>query len=138
MAPTYSTAPDAAVDLRLHAVHVVSATVNFNDTGIASAFVVAKVPANSIIIGGNCVVRTAFNAGTTNVLTFGTSATATELWGAGDITEGTPGPYVLPAASVQLVTSDTSIYAKYTQTGTAATTGKATVSLLFVPLYGGV
>lgn len=105
--------------------------VQFDTTGIASGVKVDTIKASAtspVQVEVSCQVITAFNAGTTNVLTAGTDSTATQWLGAGDITEGTPGFY--PAANAVAkfrLTSDTDIYIKYTQTGTAATTGSAVV-----------
>ncbi len=74
----------------------------------------------------SCQVITAFNAVTTNVLTAGTDTTANQWLGAADITEGTPGFYPASNAVAKFrLTADTDVYLKYTQTGTAATTGSA-------------
>lgn len=105
--------------------------VAYNTTGISSAILVDTIKAstaNPVIVNVQCSVNTAFNAGTTNVLTVGTSTTANEWLAAGDITEGTPGFYPASNAVAKFrLTADTKIYVKYTQTGTAATTGAATV-----------
>lgn len=103
--------------------------VNFNTTGIASAVKVDTINASEAVpvqIEVSCQVITAFNAVTTNVLTMGTDTTATQWLAAGDITEGTPGFYPASNAVKKFrLTAATDIYAKYTQTGTAATTGAA-------------
>jgi len=106
--------------------------VNFNTAGIATAIKVDTIKAsvtNPVYIESSSVVITAFNALTTNVLTAGTtSANANEILAAGDITEGTPGFY--PAANAvikQRLIADTEIWVKYTQSGTAATTGAAVI-----------
>lgn len=105
--------------------------VNFNTTGVASAILVDTIRATTdkpVQVEVSAQVVTAFNAVTTNVLTAGTSATATEWLGAADITEGTPGYYPASNAVNKFrLTADTPIYVKYTQTGTAATTGAAII-----------
>ena len=84
--------------------------------------------ANPVEVEVSCNVITLFNAVSTNVLTVGTSTTATEWLAAGDITEGTPGYYPGSNAVKKFrLTATTPIYVKYTQSGTAATTGAATV-----------
>lgn len=103
--------------------------VNFSTTGIASGVKVDTIKASAskpVQIEVSCQVVTAFNAVTTNVLTLGTDTTATQWLAAGDITEGTPGFYPASNAVKKFrLTADTDIYAKYTQSGTAATTGAA-------------
>jgi hypothetical protein len=113
--------------------------VNFGDTGIASGvrkFRVAGTVARPVLIEAWAQVETAFNAATTNVLTLGTdAASANQLLAAGDITEGTAGFYPAAGAVVRsVVTTTVDIYAKYTQTGTAATTGKARFFVRLTPL----
>lgn len=103
--------------------------VQFNTTGIASGVKVDTIKASAtapVQVEVSCQVITAFNAVTTNVLTMGTDTTANQWLAAADITEGTPGFYPASNAAKKFrLTSDTDIYAKYTQTGTAATTGSA-------------
>lgn len=85
-----------------------------------------RLAAGEIVVSCWVEVLTAFNAGTTNVLTLGDGTTADKYLAAGDITEATPavyptggkGPFVAEAAA-------TTINVKYVQTGTAATTGAA-------------
>lgn len=105
--------------------------VQFDTAGIASAIKVDTISAaadSPVQIEVSAQVITAFNAGTTNVLTAGTDTTANQWLAAGDITEGTPGFY--PAANAVTkfrLTANTDVYVKYTQTGTAATTGSAVI-----------
>jgi hypothetical protein len=105
--------------------------VAYNTTGISSAVLVDTIQASTskpVIVNVQCSVNTAFNAGTTNVLTVGTSTTANEWLAAGDINEAVAGFYPASNAVTKFrLTADTKIYVKYTQTGTAATTGAATV-----------
>lgn len=123
--------------------------VNFNDANIGSATAPAKLgrlPAGAFITDVTVEIGTAFNAGTTNVLTVGTSAaSANEIVAAADVNEGaigvtkvtralgttlTGGPGIGPNAPA--VTSEVDLYAKYTQSGTAATAGVATIVIQYV------
>ena len=73
-------------------------------------------------------VLTAFNAGTTNVLTVGTGSGANGYIGSAAVTEGTPGVYPTDGAAggpFAAVSSAVALNVKYAQTGTAATTGSA-------------
>lgn len=110
--------------------------VNFNDAGIASGVGKQTLPKGALIIGTDVFVTTVFNAGTTNVFVVGTTAAGTDLAGAADVTEGTAGAYlnIKPNASTSWVPlpADTQIFATFTQTGTAATTGAAYVIVKFV------
>lgn len=113
-------------------------TINFNTTGVATGSALCKVQASvakPVMLEISAQVVTAFNGGTTNVLTLGTSAGSNDQYiAAADITEATPGFY--PAAPVRVrLEADTTITARYTQTGTAATTGKARFIIRFTPLW---
>src|SRR5581483_6239246 len=67
-------------------------TVNFNDPNIASGVAFDEsLPAGAFIISVTIEIVTAFNAGTTNVLTIGTNATTyNNVVASGDVTPGTP------------------------------------------------
>jgi len=112
-------------------------TVNFNDPGIASGQAFGALGKNEFIKAIDCHVTTAFNAVSSNTITFGTTATsANEIVGSG-ITAGTPGIYHLTSAAglgvAATSAADVTLYAKYAQTGTAATTGAVTCVIEFVP-----
>lgn len=116
--------------------HYFRKRVNFNDTGVSTGVLVGTLPAGAMVVGAITRVNTAFNAGTTNVLTAGTNSTAYDnIIGAGDVTEGTVGGYAaaILTAGATAYAADTDIYAKYTQTGTAATTGQADIAIFFIP-----
>ena len=115
-------------------------TTNYNDTGIAAGVKLLRVNASTkkpVLLRVRAEVVTAFNAATTNVLTIGTdAASANQILGAADITEGTPGFYPSTGNIGYLrLIADTDVYVKYTQTGTAATTGVANLYLEFMPLF---
>jgi len=125
-----------ARDTGLQVVHFLRRTVNYNDTNIGTSDKVklGTLPAGAFIV--KCLVRvdTAFNAGTTNVLTVGTSGGSdADIVGSADVTEGSTGTVVVTTGNGLSITSDTDIYIKYTQTGTAATTGAATIVLEYAP-----
>ena len=129
-------------------VNYIRKTVNFNDAGIGSGYMFASIPLNSYILAVSVEVVTVFNAASTNVLTFGTTlASANELAGSGDINEAATGVQTATVglgrsltqtatAAVGNVTpaeGGVGIFAKYTQTGTPATTGKAVVIITYIP-----
>lgn len=105
-------------------------TVNFDDEDVATGVKLCDLPANTIITKATAVVKTAFDAGTTNVLTIGTNDDVDDLLGSSDITEGTKGAYS-KLAFVQL-SAKTAVKAKFTQTGTDATAGEADIYLSVV------
>ncbi len=113
----------------------IAKAVAYNTTGISAAgtFLVGVIPAGSMITAHTTVITEVFNAATTNVLTLGTAADDDMFVAAADITEGTLGRYTaMTGVGPFVVTADTPVYARYTQTGTAATTGAAYVSLNFI------
>jgi len=118
--------------------HYYRLTINFNDPGIASGAAFGALGQNWYIHSIDCHVTTAFNASTTNVVTLGTTKTsANEVFGTGDLNEA--------SATVQHLTSalglglnatsaaDVTLWAKYAQTGTAATAGSVTCVLAYAP-----
>jgi hypothetical protein len=122
--------------LHTQLVHYFRTRVNYNDSGISGGVYVGTLPAGAMVIDAVTRVNTAFNAGTTNVLTAGTnSASYDNIIGAGDVTEGTPGGYraAILTAGATAYAADTDIYVKYTQTGTAADAGQADIIITFAP-----
>lgn len=70
-------------------------------------------------------VITAFNSGTSDTITIGTTTTANEVIASG-VTAGTPGYY--PSTTTRArVTANTPLYLKYVSAGTAPTTGQGIV-----------
>ena len=113
-------------------VHFLRKEVNYNDPGIASGVVIGRLPANAQITQALARVRTTFNAGTTNVLTVGTNASAYDnIFGAADIAEGSAGNSAAPLANLQEALSEVDVFVKYAQTGTAATQGKAIIHIAY-------
>lgn len=104
--------------------------VNYNTNNIANGVQVDTISASvdrpvQVEVSANVV--TAFNAASSNVLTAGTSSTATEWLGGSDITEGNPGYYPASNAVKKFrLTTDTPIWVKYTQSGSAQATGTLT------------
>jgi len=144
-----------ARDVGTQVVQYCRVTVNYNDPNIKTGQWFCTLPKNAYILNIDAQVTTAFNAATTNVFTIGaTSASSNEIVADGgsgstvNISNNTTtiaaGMFHLTgAAGVGLqVTGNATyqtklnggvpIYAKYTQTGTAATTGKVTVILAYI------
>ena len=130
-----------ARQLEVQAVHYLRRDVAYNTTGIASGVLIGTVPAGAKITSVTVYVDTAFNAATTNVLTAGTTGTGTNLVATGDVTEGTAGVYTPTDGADQarglVFEADTDLFVSFTQTGTAATAGAATIIVGFVPLTNG-
>jgi hypothetical protein len=100
----------------------------------ATAVTIATIPAGAQIVDINIDVTTAFNAGTTNTVTVGTSAsaaayvTSTSVGSAGRASVASTGVY---SAWANTGTSDLSATITYSQTGTAATAGAARVTIVY-------
>ena len=93
-----------------------------------STVTIGGLKAGDVVLSCWVEVTTAFNAGTTNVLTVGTAGVDNKFLGASDVTEGTPGVY--PTGGKGPFAAETAagaVIAKFVQTGTAATTGSAVV-----------
>jgi hypothetical protein len=113
-------------------VHYLRKEVNYNDPGIAAGVVIGRLPANAQVTQALARVRAAFNAGTTNVLTVGTNASSYDnILGTADIAEGAAGNNAAPLANLQEVLSEADVFVKYTQTGAAATQGKAIIHIAY-------
>lgn len=104
--------------------------VKFNDTGVATGIALCTLPANIIVTRAVAVVGTAFDAGTTNVLTVGANEDVNDILGASDITGGTAAVY--SKQTFVEYNAKKIVKAKYTQTGTAATSGEAEIYLFAV------
>jgi len=113
-------------------VHYLRKEVNFNDPGIAAGVVIGRLPAGAQMTQALARIRTTFNAGTTNVLTVGTNpANYDNILGSGDIAEGAVGNNAVPLANLQDVQAEADVFVKYTQSGTAATQGKAVIHIAY-------
>lgn len=104
--------------------------VNYNDKDVDKGIDLCTLPANIIVTRAVCVVDTAFDAGTTNVITVGANDDANDILGASDVTGGTSGAY--SADKFVKYNAKKTIKTKFTQTGTAATAGTAKVYLFVV------
>lgn len=110
-------------------------TVNYNDPGIGSGVAFANwLPKGAFITSVQTEVVTAFNAGTTNVLTVGTNATSyNNIVSSSDVTEGTPGVYSSTGGLGRSLanSADAQVFAMFAQTGTAATAGQAVIVITY-------
>jgi hypothetical protein len=111
-----------------------SANVVFGDDGTET--VVATLPANSQIFQITVDVTTAFDAGTTNTFDLGDGSTVNEYADALDVSSAAR---VLATSDVSQIgnlidigTTDVDVTVTYNQTGTAATDGAATVTVLYL------
>lgn len=120
--------------LPFQAVHYLRKEVAYNTADITTGVTMnAPLPAGAVVTSTCVNIDTAFNAATTNVLTVGTVSTAyNNLIASGDVDETTLGATLITSKALK-VTTETPVYIKYTQTGTAATAGAATVIVSYIP-----
>ena len=112
--------------------------VDFNTANIGSTNGVqfGVLPAGSVVARTWVQVTTVFNAATTNVLVVGVAADDDALMTSAVAVAGTAGNKIQsgPAATLTTPTAaDVAVFAKYTQSGTAATTGRAVVMVEYYP-----
>ena len=113
---------------------VAEAEILFSDA--AARVLIATVPAGAVILRAWVQVKTAFNAGTSNLVTVGSGAigggTAADYVAA--VTEGTPAVYDGVGSPVPFaaLAAATDVYVYYTPGATGATTGKAHAFIEFV------
>jgi hypothetical protein len=120
------------------ALHYFRLTVNFNDANIGLGQQFGALGVNSYIHSIDCYVTTAFNAATTNVITFGYTKVGGEIVASG--ISGNPlavgAIHLTSAVGLGLAATsaaDIPLWVKYTQTGTAATTGSITCVIAYAP-----
>lgn len=121
----------------------ISARVNYNTPGIASdqSFRVGELPEGAVINTATVFVRTVFNAATTNVLTVGTDTNTNNLFdaatGGSSVNEAAVGANDSAIARGYVVGAGGEVvFARYTQSGTAATTGQADIYITYWPRLG--
>ena len=105
-------------------VHYLRKEVNYNDPGIAAGVVIGRLPAGAQVTQALARVRTTFNAGTN-------PANYDNILGTADIAEGAVGNNVAPLANLQEVLAEADVFVRYTQTGAAATQGKAIIHIAY-------
>lgn len=116
-------------------VHYIAKSVTYSDAGIAAGTLElpASLPANAYVTQTSVKIKTAFNATTTNVLTVGTvSGTANDVVTAGDVDETTQAVTTVKGVGVISASAEKKLYAKYTQSGAAATAGAADIVVQYV------
>lgn len=116
-------------------------TFNQNNIGTGAGVPIGALDKGSIPLRAYVIINTAFNAGTTNVLTLGNQANAASgqslvidsLITSTSAAAGTTGVKAGSGAALGTeLPADTVFYALFTQTGTAATAGDATFVVEFV------
>ena len=117
-------------------VHFLTKSVTYSDADIAGGSTVAfafGLPANAFVMNTVVRIKTVFNAATTNVLTVGTNnPTSDNLVAAADVSEAAVATTTVNGPGILSTTASLDVFVKYTQTGTAATTGAADVVVTYV------
>jgi hypothetical protein len=109
----------------------ITTTIAFSDTAAVS---IGTLPANAQIVDINIDTTTAFNATTTNTVTVGKTGTAnafvttTSVTSLGRASVATTGTY---SAWADTGSAELDATVTFSQTGTAATTGAARVTIVF-------
>ena len=110
-------------------VHIIGREINLGVVGLATGQLpIGALGTNAVPLRAGVTILTAFNAETTNVLEFGTTGDPDYLITSANAAAGTLGKKNGTGVGIgQPLAADTVFYAKFTQTGAAATTGKALV-----------
>lgn len=108
-------------------------TFSFNSPNIDTGVLWFRFPKRGMITQCAGNVETVFNAGTTNVVVVGHGASLNEIIAAADLDESSASFQALAGPLSLEFTEEKDFYVKYTQSGTAATAGKATLLLSYVP-----
>lgn len=134
-----------ARQLTEQAVNYYRITVNYNDKDINVGQQFGTLPANAYILSIDAYVNTAFNAGSTNAVTIGTtSANANEI-----VSTGINGTTSIAVGVLHLTSAaglgtavsmggtwlgtPMPLFVKYAQTGTAATAGSVVIVIAYIP-----
>lgn len=119
----------------IQGIHTLRFDIAWNTPGIGSGVQFPnKLPTGARLLFTHVFVKEAFNAGTTNVITVGTNATDyNNVVAAGEAIETVIAATTIFTGGDVDITADTAIYAKYAQTGGAATAGQAQIVVAFVP-----
>jgi hypothetical protein len=91
------------------------------------------VPAGSNVLRFNTVISTAFNAGTTNTISIGTTSGGTDIINAAAAGSVTANTVTQAPSGKALLAADTTYFVTITLSGTAATAGVAEVIVEYVP-----
>lgn len=132
-----NTAGTQARQLPWQVTHMIRRNVSYDtpNIGTADSVKVGVLPQGAFITGVRVEIVTAFNAGTTNVLTVGTNTGSdNNIVAAGDVNEAATGvTSVTRGLGRSLAASaDKTVYVLYTQSGSAATAGEAEIVIEYV------
>jgi hypothetical protein len=124
-----------ARNLVWQSLHYLRKNVLYNTAGIATGVpMAAELPAGANIMFTQVKIKTAFNAGTTNVLTVGTNGSSYDnIVSAGDVDESVAEATMVATGADVTFAANVRPYIKYTQSGTAASAGEAEITIVYAP-----
>jgi hypothetical protein len=112
-------------------------TINFNDARIGSGVKFGRLPAATFITAIKCHVTAVFNAVSTNVVTVGSTPTGVDVIAVADLNEASATFQNLTTAAglglAATAAGEIDLYGRFSQTGTAATTGSTTCVIEYMP-----
>jgi hypothetical protein len=125
----------AARDYGKQLIHYFRKTVNYNDTNVGTGLKMGTLPVGAKLYGCVVGVETGFNSAGTNRLVVGTNSSTYNNIMTSTVAAAstTGGKHSVIGASLAFTVA-TDIYVKYSAaTGTAATAGKAVVTVAYMP-----
>jgi len=133
MPGTNDTGISDARQMPQQALHYLRKSVTYSDFNLESTVAMpAGLPTSAEIMFVKVTITEAFNAGTTNVLTVGSNASSyNDLVDATDVDESATGATIVYRGADVTYSVGKKVYIKYTQSGTAATAGAATVVVVY-------
>ena len=120
------------VEARKALVQFIQGTIAYNTAGAATGVAMGTLPANSYIIDIVVKVTTAFNAGTTNVLKVGKTGTLGAYVDTADVDETSATAQRVTTGIGSIGSTAVPVLISYAETGTAASTGAATVTIAYI------
>lgn len=108
------------------------ATVDISYTNIASGVAASaiKLPVGAVVVGGNLIRKTAFNSGTSDVMTVGDSASANRYMASTTI--ATTGRLALVPTGYEALSTTREVQVTWTAVGTAATAGALRLEVEYI------
>ena len=119
------------VEARKALVQYIQGSVAFDTATVATGVSIGTLPANAYILDIIVKVDTVFNAATTNVLQVGKTGTLGAYAGTGDVNEASATAQRVTTGIGSIGATAVPVLVSYTQTGGAATTGAATVTIAY-------
>ncbi|TXH53565.1 MAG: hypothetical protein E6Q97_12935 [Desulfurellales bacterium] len=110
--------------------HCLRKDIAYNSAASGTAVLIGTLPKGAVVMSTTVAIKVAFNAGTSNDIIVGTSGDPDALVATGGVTEtSVAATRVAPAtlAGNVAASADTPLYVTYTQSGTAASAGTASI-----------